>query len=117
MQLVNAVRPAIVILDLMLPGRSGLELTSEILQLAPTTDVLLLTGHYTLESAIEAIRLAACDYLTKPIQIAALRARVGRLLEDLHKRLEAARLGTALVCAHRLEGMVGHSAQILELFR
>ena len=116
MQLVHAERPAIVILDLMLPGRSGLELTSEILQLAPTTDVLLLTGHYTPESAIEAIRLGACDYLTKPIQIAALRARIGRLLEDLHKRLEAARLETALVRAHRFEGMVGHSAQMLELF-
>ncbi|MBZ2180272.1 MAG: sigma-54-dependent transcriptional regulator [Acidobacteriota bacterium] len=116
MAAVLAERPAIVILDLLLPGRSGLALTSEILAAAPTTDVLLLTGHYTPESAIEAIRLGACDYLTKPIQIAALRARISRLLDDLQKRLEAARLETELVHAHRFEGMVGYSPRMLELF-
>ncbi len=116
MKLVHAERPQIVILDLMLPGRSGLELTEEILQHAPTTDVLLLTGHYTPESAVEAVRRGACDYLTKPIQVAALRARIGQLLDDLQKRLDAARLETELVRAHRFEGMVGYSAQMLELF-
>ena len=116
MKVVHAERPQIVILDLMLPGRSGLELTEEILQHAPTTDVLLLTGHYTPESAVEAVRRGACDYLTKPIQIAALRARIGQLLEDLQKRIDAARLETELVRAHRFEGMVGYSAQMLELF-
>jgi DNA-binding NtrC family response regulator len=116
MKIVHAERPQIVILDLMLPGRSGLELTGEILQHAPTTDVLLLTGHYTPESAVEAVRRGACDYLTKPIQIAALRARIGQLLDDLQKRLDAARLETELVRAHRFEGMVGYSAQMLELF-
>lgn len=116
MQLVHAERPQIVILDLMLPGRSGLELTEEILEHAPTTDVLLLTGHYTPESAVEAVRRGACDYLTKPIQIAALRARISQLLEDLQKRLDAARLETELVRAHSFEGMVGYSPQMLELF-
>lgn len=116
MQLVHAERPQIVILDLMLPGRSGLELTEEILEHAPTTDVLLLTGHYTPESAVEAVRRGACDYLTKPIQIAALRARITQLLDDLQKRLDAARLETELVRAHSFEGMVGYSAQMLELF-
>lgn len=116
MAVVRSRRPQIVILDLMLPGRNGLELAEEILHLAPTTDVLLLTGHYTPESAIEAVRRGVCDYLTKPIQIAPLRARIRQLLDELQKRLDAARLETALVNAHRFEGMVGYSAQMLEVF-
>lgn len=108
--------PSIIILDLMLPDRTGLELTEEILQIAPTTDVLLLTGHYTPESAVEAVRRGACDYLTKPIQVATLRSRVKQLIDETQKRFEAARLETQLVNAHRFEGMVGHSPQMLELF-
>ncbi len=116
MRVVHAERPQIVILDLMLPGRSGLELLEEILLFAPTTDVLLLTGHYTPESAVEAVRRGACDYLTKPLNVANLRARIRQLTEEFHKRLEAARLEAALVQAHRFEGMVGYSAQMLEMF-
>lgn len=116
MRLVHAHRPQIVILDLMLPGRSGLELTEEILRFAPSTDVLLLTGHYTPESAVEAVRRGACDYLTKPLQIANLRTRIRQLLDEFQKRLEAARLEAALVQAHRFEGMVGYGPQMLEMF-
>ena len=116
MRLVQSERPQIVILDLMLPGRSGLELTEEILRLAPSTDVLLLTGHYTPESAVEAVRRGACDYLTKPIQIANLRARIRQLLDEFQKRLESARLEAALVQAHRFEGMVGYGPQMLAMF-
>ena len=116
MRLVHAHRPQIVILDLMLPGRSGLELTEEILLVAPTTDVLLLTGHYTPESAVEAVRRGACDCLTKPLNVANLRARIRQLLEEFQKRLEAARLEAALAQAHRFEGMVGYGAQMLEMF-
>src|SRR6187402_2330154 len=74
-----AERPQIVLLDLILPDVSGLELLEEIMQTAPGTDVILLTGHYTPESAVEAVRKGACDYLTKPVKIGVLRARVKEL--------------------------------------
>jgi len=109
-------RPQIVILDLMLPDVNGLKLLSEIMQMAPGTDVILLTGHYTPESAVEAIRDGACDYLTKPVKIAALRARVRELVDDAQRRLEAARLEGELLEANRFQGMVGRSPQMLELF-
>jgi DNA-binding NtrC family response regulator len=116
MALVESERPQIVLLDLMLPDSNGLELLEEITQMAPGTDVLLLTGHYTAESAVEAIRKGASDYLTKPVKIAALRARVRELVEDAARRLEAARLETELLQANRFQGMVGRSPQMLELF-
>lgn len=111
-----AERPQIVLLDLMLPDVSGLELLEEITQTAPATDVLLLTGHYTPESAVEAIRKGASDYLTKPIKISALRARVKELVDEAGKRLEAARLEAEMLQANRFQRMVGRSPQMLELF-
>ena len=114
--LVQEERPQIVLLDLMLPDMNGLELLEEITQTAPGTDVLLLTGHYTPESAVEAIRKGASDYLTKPVKIAALRARVRELVDEAARRMEAARLETELLQANRFQGMVGRSPQMLELF-
>jgi DNA-binding NtrC family response regulator len=111
-----AARPQIVVLDLMLPDGNGLELLEEMTQTAPGTDVILLTGHYTPESAVEAIRKGACDYLTKPVKIGALRARVKELVDDAQRRLEAGRLEAELLQANRFQGMVGRSAQMLELF-
>jgi len=115
-EVVAAERPQIVLLDLMLPDASGMELLEEITQTAPGTDVLLLTGHYTPESAVEAIRKGAADYLTKPVKIGALRARVKELVDDAGRRMEAARLETELLQANRFQGMVGRSPLMLELF-
>ncbi len=109
-------RPQIVLLDLMLPDANGLELLEEITQAAPGTDVILLTGHYTPESAVEAIRKGACDYLTKPVRITTLRARVQDLVEEARRRMEAARLEAELLQANRFQGMVGRSPEMLELF-
>ena len=48
-------RPDIVLLDLVMPGRDGMELLEAIVEKSPATDVILMTGHYSTESAIEAI--------------------------------------------------------------
>lgn len=109
-------RPEIVLLDLRLPDVSGLDLLEEIMQRNPGTEVILLTGHYTPESAVEAIRKGACDYLTKPVKIGALRTRIQELVGDAQRRLDAARLETELLHANRFQGMVGRSPQMLELF-
>lgn len=111
-----AERPQIVLLDLILPDVSGLELLEEIMQTAPGTDVILLTGHYTPESAVEAVRKGACDYLTKPVKIGVLRARVKELVDDAQRRMEAGRLEAELLQANRFQGMVGRSPEMLELF-
>ena len=63
-------RPEIVLLDLVMPGIDGIAVLERILAAAPTTEVILITGHYSAESAVEAIRKGASDYLTKPLSIA-----------------------------------------------
>src|SRR5215467_12739168 len=65
MEKVREERPDIVILDLRMPGVSGMELLDQIVESGLGVDVVLLTGHYSPESAVEAIRRGACDYLTK----------------------------------------------------
>ena len=79
-------RPPIVICDLMMPGMTGMEVLSEIIRVDPVIDVLLLTAHYSTESAVEAIQKGASDYLTKPIDTRKLRSRVDELIENVRRR-------------------------------
>ena len=70
------------LLDLQLPGLSGLELLSRIKARAPETEVILFTGHAGLESAVQALRLGAYDYLLKSdLLLADLQAVINRALE------------------------------------
>jgi len=80
---------ALALLDLMLPGPSGLELLSHLKTHTPDTEVILFTGHAGLESAIQALRLGAYDYLLKAdLRLADLQTLVARALERRHLALE-----------------------------
>ncbi|MEO8594271.1 MAG: sigma-54 dependent transcriptional regulator [Candidatus Solibacter sp.] len=116
LRLVQRHHPEIVLLDLIMPGLGGMELLDRILAFAPSTDVLLITGHYSTESAVEAIQKGASDYLNKPLSISVLRQRVGKLLEDAKRRQMSRRLGADLARVSQFEGMVGTSPLMLEVF-
>src|SRR5436309_13519929 len=73
--------PEIVLTDLVMPGLSGMEVLERIIEFDPSTDVILMTAHYPTESAVEAIRKGAGDYLNKPISITTRRERSGKLVE------------------------------------
>ena len=62
----------VVVLDLKMPGMDGLTTLKEIKKLGLFTQTLILTGHGSIDSALEAIKLGAYDYLTKPCQISEL---------------------------------------------
>jgi DNA-binding NtrC family response regulator len=70
-----------------------------------------MTAHYTTETAVEAIRRGAADYLEKPIRIPLLRERVGRLIDDARRRQEL--IGDA---AAQFEGLIGFSPRMGEMF-
>ncbi len=76
---------ALALLDLMLPDCSGLDLLSQIKSRTPDTEVILFTGHAGLESAIQALRLGAYDYLVKrDLRLSDLQTLVARALERRH---------------------------------
>jgi DNA-binding NtrC family response regulator len=109
-------RPKIVLLDLVMPKVSGMEILERIVAVDPGVDVILITAHYSAESAVEAIQKGASDYLTKPIEIDKLRSRIATLLEEAETRQKTLRLDQELVDAYQFEGIVGRSPFMLEVY-
>jgi len=110
------VRPRIVLLDLVMPHVSGIEILERMVAVDPGIDVVLITAHYSAESAVKAIQKGACDYLTKPLDIEKLRSRIKNLLSDAETRQRTLRLDQELINAYQFEGMVGRSPLMLEVF-
>ena len=87
-----------------------------IVEFDPAIDVILMTAHYTTETAVEAIQKGACDYLNKPVSIPALRKRVEKLLVDARQWQRALDLDRELLETCRFEGMIGRSPLMWDLF-
>jgi two-component system, OmpR family, response regulator CpxR len=66
----------VVVLDVLMPGKSGIDTLKEIKRLRPLTEVIMLTGHATVETAIDGMKLGAFDYLMKPTDINDLVAKI-----------------------------------------
>jgi len=113
---IRSTRPQIVFLDLNMPKLNGMQLLEKVVNLDPGIEVFLLTGDYSTASAVEAIQKGAADYLTKPISVANLRARVSKLLQELQVKREAFHLDGELVSSYKFEGMVARSPRMLEIF-
>ena len=109
-------RPQIVLLDLVMPKLSGMEVLERIVEFDPGIEVILMTAHYSTESAVEAIKKGASDYFNKPISITLLRDRVHKLMEEARQRQRSHELDNELLTASQFEGMVGRSPVMWDLF-
>jgi DNA-binding NtrC family response regulator len=109
-------RPQIVFLDLNMPKLSGMQLLEMVVNFDPAIEVFLLTGDYSTASAVEAIQKGAADYLTKPISVANLRARVGKTIEEIQLKRDTFQLDGELVSSFKFQGMVARSPRMLETF-
>lgn len=116
LEMFKRVRPQMVLLDLMMPGIHGLEMLDWILAEDPGAEVILMTGHYSTESAVEAIQKGACDYLNKPLSVERLRSRVATLLSEAESRRKTLELDQELLNACQFEGIVGRSPVMLDVF-
>ena len=82
----------VVVLDVKMPGMDGIEVLRLIKAQHPLVEVLMLTGHATMETAIDGLKLGAFDYLTKPCDIPVLKQKImeaydkrGAMLEKIQK--------------------------------
>jgi len=116
LEMFQKARPRVVLLDLVMPRVNGMEVLERIVSIDPGTDVILITSHYSPESAVEAIQKGACDYWTKPLDVEKLRSRIGTLIAEAERRLKTLRLDREMVDACQFEGMVGRSPLMLEVF-
>ena len=110
------VRPRIVLLDLVMPKIGGMELLEKMVGIDPGVDVILITAHYSTDSAVEAIQKGACDYLTKPLDVEKLRSRIANLMQEADARRMTLHLDQKLVDACQFEGMVARSPLMLDVF-
>ena len=99
----------LVITDLSMPGISGVDLLKHIRAEYPDTTVVLVTAFGTVETAIDAMKLGAYDYITKPVNPDNLRFIIARALEHLSLREEVQTLRTVLAEKVGFENIVGHS--------
>jgi len=79
----------VVVLDIKLPGgMDGIEALREMKRRAPLTEVILLTGHASVETSIEGMKLGAFDYLLKPVKLEDLLLKIGEAFEkkDVHEQ-------------------------------
>jgi DNA-binding NtrC family response regulator len=116
LDLIRRTHPQVVLLDLVMPGVQGMELLDKILDFDPGIDVILMTGYYSTESAVEAIQKGASDYLPKPLSTEKLRQRIHEIADEVNRRQRSLRLDNDLLKNLAFEGMVGRSPLMLELF-
>jgi DNA-binding NtrC family response regulator len=116
LELVQKEHPHLVLVDLVMPGMGGMELLEKIIQYDPATEVVMLTGEYGTESAVEAIQKGASDYLTKPVDMEKLQQRVESLLLDMRKGQRCLELENELLENSQFAAMVGRSPAMLEVF-
>lgn len=76
LNILNDKRIDVVILDVKMPGMDGVEVLRRIKAVHPLVEVLMLTGHATMETAIDGLKLGASDYLTKPCDISVLKQKI-----------------------------------------
>src|SRR5712691_4593054 len=103
----------LILSDIIMPGLSGVELLRKAHTLHPQTLVVLITAFATVETAVEALREGASDYVVKPFRFDDLRLRVRRLLEQRAAFQESARFRQAVESAVPDRSLLGESAAML----
>jgi DNA-binding NtrC family response regulator len=103
--------PEIVLLDLRLPGIGGLDVLRAIRERSPATDVIMLTGHGSIDTAIESMRIGAFDFVAKPCPLQELQVRIERALERQALRRRATLLERGLTPPDVGASFIGSSAE------
>ena len=85
LQMAGSAHPGVVLLDLKMTGMTGLEALSEIIKIDPSAVPVVVTGHGTIDTAVESMKLGAFDFLTKPLEPEKLLETVRRALGLPHQ--------------------------------
>lgn len=106
----------VVITDLKMKGLKGLDLLEEVQQVAPMTPVIIITAFGTIESAIQAMKMGAFDYLTKPFQMEELVLTVKKALENRLLKKEVLRLRKEVASRYDFHHLIGKSPPMQKIY-
>jgi DNA-binding NtrC family response regulator len=111
--------PEVVLTDLRMPGLSGIELTERIRAGRPGVDVVVMTGHEDMESAVEAMKAGAVDYLVKPVKLETVKGLVERVLREqaLNREAPALRDREDPRPAPSADAIVGRDPRMIEIYK
>ncbi len=107
---------AVVVCDVAMPGVGGIELLKRVVKQHPATAVVMLTGYGTIESAVEAVRAGAVDYLTKPVVDAELRLALERALRQQALMQENRSLKARLEDRFGLDALIGAHPRMRKVY-
>lgn len=110
--LMDAQEFEVIITDLRMPGKSGLKVIDKALALANKPAVIMMTAYGSIDSAVEAMKRGAVDFLTKPVQIERLEILIQRALKTKTLEVEVKQLHERLDEKFNVEGIVGHSPKL-----
>ncbi len=102
----------VILTDLRMPGKSGLKVIDQALALPNKPAVLMMTAYGTIESAVEAMKRGAVDFLTKPVNIERLEVLIQRALKTKTLEVEVKQLHERLDEKYSFDGILGHSPQL-----
>jgi DNA-binding NtrC family response regulator len=106
----------VVLLDIMMPGMSGLEVLSKIPKVAPGTPAVMATAINDAKTAIQAVRLGAKDYLNKPFDVEQVRFVIERALKEKAMEKEVVRLRTELLGSYKFENIIGSGPAMQKMY-
>jgi len=107
----------VMITDLFLPGMSGIEILKQVKEHAPLTNVIVVTGKASAESAVVAMKEGAYDYITKPVNVEHLKVQVAKALEKNKLLVENLYLREQLRGRYRFDNIIGTSPAMQQVFR
>ena len=116
MQLETAA-PDLVLTDLKLPTQSGVDLLKQVRTILPRTEMAIMTGHGSIESAVDAMKLGAYDYIEKPFRVEKMRLLLQRMAEKVRLVNENAFLRERVSAEDNLDGIIGSSAGLQDVLR
>jgi len=114
--LVSEVRPNLVLLDLRMPEIDGVAMLKAIREIDPLCAVVLMTAHADVDSAVEAVRMGALDYLTKPLDLERLRSILTTVQKSIERRETLLQIDADVARRFEFHGMIGRSAPMQDLF-
>src|SRR5437899_954757 len=109
--------PDIILADLMMPNMTGIDFLEQVKKLLPRTEVAIMTGHGSIETAVRAMRMGAYDFITKPFRIDELKLLLQRMEEKVRLVAENQFLRERVSADMELNGIIGSSAKIQDVLR
>jgi len=109
--------PDIVLADLMMPSLSRLNFLPRVKQLLPYSEIAIMTGHASIETAVQAMKLGAYDYITKPFRVDELKLLLQRMKDKVGLVMENQFLRERVSAEMELSGIVGSSSKIQDVLR